>query len=451
MLVNISNNLLKDGETEHIYHGVTRNGQPDTTINPILEGNIIAGAFYQSDIDILSGGSMPDDSEEHPGMKVIRASYFGPLYITYSEDDEYMEFVDSIVESVLALAYGDGTGLKYTQAQELESISTTLAGNTNIQSFDEFVNFSSIIDIAGAFNGCNNLSSIVLPQHITSVGQNAFKNCSSITGITIPSLVTSIGSSSFSGCSGLTSIAFPSSLASIGSYAFSSCTGLAGTITIPQSVTSIGEHAFDSCSSITNITVPSSVSDININAFAKCGDGEGELIINGNSFLDMLAVSMNLKFLKVSISGNFTNRQIIAINSSKYIEEFRVGGNISCQPAQGNAGYVLYGGSNERNCKLKFFEVMGTCDGTIFYGNDFTLSPSGAILHLGYDTVTNSGFPCTPGQACASFSYLTNIYVGPGDSSDDAILQMYLNDDSWGQYASKLATWSSYNGKYKNS
>lgn len=445
MLAHIKNNTDKSG-TEHVYNGIDISGSA-TTGAPNIEGKLIASAFYQSDIDILSGGSTPDDSEEHPGMKVIRASYFGPLYITYSEDDEYMEFVDSVVESALALAYGDGTGLKYTQAQELESISTTLAGNTDIQSFDEFVNFISIAGIAGAFNGCTNLSSIVLPPHITSIGQNAFVNCSSITGITIPSSVTSIGSSSFYGCSGLTSIVLPSSLTSIGSYAFASCTGLAGTITIPQTVTSIDVHAFDSCSNITNITIPSSVSDININAFANCGDTEGELIINGNSFLDVLALSMNLKFLKVSISGNFISRQIIAIQTSKYIEEFRVGGNISSQT---NPGYILYGGSGERNCKLKFIEVMGTCGCQIFYGNDFTLSPSGTIMHLGYDAVTNGGLPCTPGQACADYAYLTNIYVGPGDSSDDAILQMYLDDDNWGQYASKLATWSSYNGKYKD-
>ena len=71
----------------------------------------------------------------------------------------------------------------------------------------------------------------------------AFASCSGLTSVIIPNSVTSIGSYSFSGCIGLTSITIPNSVTSIGSYAFSGCSGLIS-ITIPSSVTSIGSSAF---------------------------------------------------------------------------------------------------------------------------------------------------------------------------------------------------------------
>jgi len=71
----------------------------------------------------------------------------------------------------------------------------------------------------------------------------AFYECSGLTSVTIPNSVTSIGGSAFKGCSSLTSVTIPNSVTTIGSYAFSHCKELAS-VTIGSGVTSIGYNAF---------------------------------------------------------------------------------------------------------------------------------------------------------------------------------------------------------------
>ena len=76
--------------------------------------------------------------------------------------------------------------------------------------------------------------------------------CSSLTSVTIPNSVTSIGEGAFLGCSGLTSVTIPNSVTSIGGGAFEYCSGLIS-ITIPNSVTRIGDSAFSECSKLQNV------------------------------------------------------------------------------------------------------------------------------------------------------------------------------------------------------
>ncbi len=128
-------------------------------------------------------------------------------------------------------------------------------------------NVTSIGDLA--FKGCTALTNITIPDNVTSIGNFAFSGCSGLTSITIPDSVTSIGDSTFFGCAGLTSITIPDSVTSIGNSAFSNCSKLAS-ITIPDSVTSIGESAFKDCSGLTSVTIPNSVACIGNSAFSGC-------------------------------------------------------------------------------------------------------------------------------------------------------------------------------------
>ena len=153
---------------------------------------------------------------------------------------------------------------------------------------------------SSAFLGCTSLTSITIPDSVTSIGSSAFEGCASLTSITIPDSVTNIGqgvfsncknlntagsfgscsniefgwtetipNSAFNGCTSLTSITIPNSVTSIGSSAFNSCTSLTS-ITIPDSVTSIGGLAFEGCASLTSITIPNSVTSIGSSAFNSC-------------------------------------------------------------------------------------------------------------------------------------------------------------------------------------
>ena len=113
------------------------------------------------------------------------------------------------------------------------------------------------------------ITSVSLPDGLTSIGSWAFNNCSSLTSVTIPNSVMSIGTSAFEDCSSLTSVTIGNSVTSIGKFAFFRCYSL-NSITIPNSVTSIGMHAFCVCSSLTSIAIPNSITSIEHSTFREC-------------------------------------------------------------------------------------------------------------------------------------------------------------------------------------
>ena len=120
-----------------------------------------------------------------------------------------------------------------------------------------------------AFKGCTSLTSINIPDSVTSIGDGAFSGCSSLTGITIPDGVTSIGLGAFNDCSSLTSINIPDGVTSFGGWTFYGCSSLTG-ITIPNGVTNIGDSAFYGCTSLTSINIPDGVTSIGYDVFRDC-------------------------------------------------------------------------------------------------------------------------------------------------------------------------------------
>jgi hypothetical protein len=142
-----------------------------------------------------------------------------------------------------------------------------------------------------AFSGANNLTNVIIPDSVTSIGDAAFQrtslanvfipdsvtnigefafaNCNNLTSVTIPKGVTSLAVGVFYSCSSLTNVVIPDSLTAIGDNTFEECLNLTGVV-IPNGVTSIGYAAFAGCTSLTNLTLPESVANLYLWVFSYC-------------------------------------------------------------------------------------------------------------------------------------------------------------------------------------
>ena len=149
----------------------------------------------------------------------------------------------TIPSSVTSIEWGAFAG-----CSSLTSI-TVEAGNSFYDSRD---GCNAIIKTAdnNLIAGCKNT---VIPNSVTSIGAGAFMGCNGLTSITIPSSVTGILEYAFQGCSSLTSVTLPSSVNGIGYYSFQNCSGLTS-VTIPNSVTRIYGSAFQDCNKLTSVT-----------------------------------------------------------------------------------------------------------------------------------------------------------------------------------------------------
>ena len=173
-----------------------------------------------------------------------------------------------------------------------------------------------------AFKDCIDLTSVTIPNSVTSIEANAFFYClGCLTSVTIGNSVTSIGDWAFGYCSGLTSVNIPNSVTSIGDWAFDHCSGLT-TVAIPNSVTSIGHSAFRDCSGLTFVTIPNSVTSIGVQSFQDCRSltsvtignsvtSIGGWAFNGCSKLTSVTAMMSTP---VAISSNcFANRSNVKL------------------------------------------------------------------------------------------------------------------------------------------
>ena len=120
-----------------------------------------------------------------------------------------------------------------------------------------------------AFENCTSLATVVFGNTVQTIPDRAFKDCSGLTSVTIGNSVTSIGEYAFYSCSGLTSVTLPNSVTSIGDYAFRGCSSLMS-ITIGNSLTTIGYRAFSGCTGLTSVTIPNSVITIGGESFKNC-------------------------------------------------------------------------------------------------------------------------------------------------------------------------------------
>ena len=246
---------------------------------------------------------------------------------------------------------------------------------------------NSVMSIGeSAFSGCYGLTSITIPNSVTNIGIDAFSGCYGLTSITIPNSVTNIGIYAFSGCSGLTSITIPSSVASIGEGSFFDCSGLTS-ITIPNSVTSIKDNAFYGCSGLTSITIPNSVTSIGYGAFLGCSN------------VTSLKLPDNLQFIRQSAFSGCSKLKSVTIPSTVeviYQEAFAGCNSLESVTSQATNPPFLYDNSFSNysvplnvpsGCKSAYENAQGwrnftnISDGNMYYQLSITATGQGTATY----------------------------------------------------------------------
>ena len=166
-------------------------------------------------------------------------------------------FADANVKAICVTNWdtnGDGE-LSYTEAEEVTNIGTVFRDNTSITSFNELQYFTGLVGLTTyAFEGCSQLTSIILPNSIIITTNGTFSGCSSLTSVTLSSSLQRIANSMFQDCSALTYIDIPATVTTIGQDAFKGCSSLTS-IVIPASTTTIYNSAFNNCHSLQSIVV----------------------------------------------------------------------------------------------------------------------------------------------------------------------------------------------------
>ena len=166
----------------------------------------------------------------------------------------------------------------------------------------------------GAFSGCILLFKIIIPNSVTSIGDLAFMDSNALSHIVISNSVTSIGDGTFYGCNSLTNIAIPDSVTSIGDIAFSGCRSLSN-IVIPDSVTSIGDYVFEGCTSLSNIVIPNNVTSIGSNAFKNCSSLSNIVIPDSVTSIGngVFSGCLSLKYISIPVN-------VICLNGNPFSE-----------------------------------------------------------------------------------------------------------------------------------
>ncbi len=202
------------------------------------------------------------------------------VYYGGTEDQRDAIAMEASNEDLLAAVWNyKETDWYYTTNDDEVTITSYLGTATNIAIPSTIQDLPVTAIAYEAFYGTN-LTSITIPDSVTTIGSSAFRDCDSLTSVTIPDSVTSIGSSAFRDCDSLTSVIIGSGVNRFGSNVFYNCDSLTS-VTIPDTVTDIGEYAFYDCDNLASITIPDSVTTIGVGAFFHCDNLASVTIGNG--------------------------------------------------------------------------------------------------------------------------------------------------------------------------
>lgn len=124
------------------------------------------------------------------------------------------------------------------------------------------------------------ITSIEIPNSVTSIGKRAFYECSELITVVLHNGVKNTQLQSFAFCTSLKNINFPDSVTTIGAQTFYNCSSLENVI-LPSGIKIINYLAFNSCVSLSDVTLPASLETIGVNIFSDCSALENVTLESG--------------------------------------------------------------------------------------------------------------------------------------------------------------------------
>ena len=343
----------------------------------------------------------PDDDNNCTACGTPLSATPGVIY-DVSDDGTYAEVVGYTGTATKVKIASEYNGLPVKNIYD-----NAFKSNTTITSVVIPDTVTSIGDYA--FSSCSYLTSVVIGDSVTSMGYYAFSYCSSLTSVVIGDSVTYIGYGAFSSCSKLASVVIPDSVTSIGDYAFNQCSSLTS-IVIPDSVTFIGNYAFSSCSSLTSIVIPDSVTFIGNSAFSSCSSLTSVVIPDSVTSISHYAFYNCSSLTSVVIGDSVTSIGDSAFSGCSKLQ-FNEYENFKYLGSKDNPYFALIEVTTQNMSSYTIHEDTKVISGSAFY------RCSGLTSIVIPDSVTSIG-----GDAFYGCSGLTSVVIGNSVTSigDDA-------------------------------
>lgn len=253
---------------------------------------------------------------------------------------------------------GEGAMYNYSNSY------TTVPWNAQKSKITSVVIGNGVTSIGNyAFEDCSALKKLDIPQGVTEIGWKAFLGCSALTSLELPQTVNRIGNTAFQGCSNLETINIPSGVKLIEKDTFHGCEKL-NDVTIPTGVTLIGNSAFKACKTFRNIKIPEGVTTIGRNAFEECTQLETVEIPSTATDIRNFAFKNCPQLKSFVFPSKTTQIQVGVLSGCKNLESVTIPEGVTRI-----FGSAFYGCSQELN-SVQLPSTLQTIDELAFYGCD---------------------------------------------------------------------------------
>ena len=259
------------------------------------------------------------------------------------------------------------------------------------------------------------ITSLSLPDGLTSIGDLAFYDCSEIKSVSIPKSVTDIGQLAFCQCSGIAILTLNEGISSIGRSAFELCSSLPD-LRLPGTLKIIGYHAFYRCEALRYATVPASVTFMDSGAFAYCSS-----LVRADIKAPLSALPAWTFYDCTSLASVYLSAE------TTQVERFAFHG---CE----KLGTVYYGGNAGDSAKLKAqisedisgFHTFGEVTDEVAEGSGYSYTTE--TTEDG-DVVIDNVDVAQTGEATITIT--TTIISGSEENPNTDIVATVITPDGW--------------------